>query len=499
MQRASVCAMSLIGTLLAAAGGAQEAPPSPRPAEPALESPGTAPPEPREETVGPTPGVPTIGLHASVAQALESNFGLLSTADGLAVARLRETAARSQFFPKLTPTYSRTTKDDQTFGLSASQRLPWSGASVAATGNFRAAPENELSIARTTDLRLTLTQPLLRGFGPTATNFELKNSRRAREGQERGFELARQRLAVDVTQAFYQVIRQRQLLEVSRRSLERSQGLLAASDARMKVGLASKLDVLRAQLEASQAQDGMVSAQAALETALETFRVLLGVSPTEPLEPETVTLSENVVAEPIEPTEVLIERAREQRLEIQETRDQVRDAERSAVIARQSLLPQLDLNFELAKTGFGPSFADSFRRADQRFVISFSTSYPLEHASDRANSAIAQRAVDAARRALRQREFEIEADVRAAVRTLERLKKSIDLQRQAVELANQQRRLATLRYQRGLESNFDVVDAERRLVLARNALVGLLTDYQVARVQLLRMTGGLDVEREFGP
>ena len=76
-------------------------------------------------------------------------------------------------------------------------------------------------------------------------------------------------------------------------------------------------------------------------------------------------------------------------------------------------------------------------------------------------------------------------------------RKSIELQQKAVEVAEQQRRLATLRYQRGLASNFDVVDAEGSLVLARSALVGLLTSYRLARIELLRATGTLDVEREF--
>ena len=61
-----------------------------------------------------------------------------------------------------------------------------------------------------------------------------------------------------------------------------------------------------------------------------------------------------------------------------------------------------------------------------------------------------------------------------------------------MEVAAQQLRLSTLRYQRGLASNFDVVDAEGSLVLARSALVGLLTNYQVARADLLRATGMLD-------
>jgi outer membrane protein TolC len=110
---------------------------------------------------------------------------------------------------------------------------------------------------------------------------------------------------------------------------------------------------------------------------------------------------------------------------------------------------------------------------------------------------VAALSVEQRQRTLRLREYEVEAEVRAAVRNLERIRKSVELQQQAVELAEQQHRLATLRYQRGLASNFDVVDAEGSLVAARTSLVGLLTDFQVARMELLRATGSLDVEREF--
>jgi outer membrane protein TolC len=114
-----------------------------------------------------------------------------------------------------------------------------------------------------------------------------------------------------------------------------------------------------------------------------------------------------------------------------------------------------------------------------------------------ANRAIANMAVESRRRGLRQRQLEVEAEVRAAVRELARIRKSIELQKKGVEVAEQQRRLATLRYQRGLASNFDVVDAEGSLVLARSALVSLLTSYQVAKVDLRRVTGVLDVDKEF--
>jgi outer membrane protein TolC len=100
---------------------------------------------------------------------------------------------------------------------------------------------------------------------------------------------------------------------------------------------------------------------------------------------------------------------------------------------------------------------------------------------------------------VRQAELDVEQQVRQALRDLEQVRKSVELQRQAVEVAAQQRRLAVLRYERGLGSNFDVVDAESSLVTARSALVQLLTTYAVARLDLKRTTGTLDVLQEFAP
>jgi outer membrane protein TolC len=126
-----------------------------------------------------------------------------------------------------------------------------------------------------------------------------------------------------------------------------------------------------------------------------------------------------------------------------------------------------------------------------------STSYPLQRATEKANAAIAELDVDARKRAWDELERGVVAEVRAAVRNLDRIRKSVELQRKGVEFATQQRKLATLRYERGLASNFDVVDAEGNLVAARTALVGLLTDYEVARIQLLKATGDLNPATEF--
>jgi outer membrane protein len=491
--------MSLLGITLGGVARGQDAHPTPdepgAEAEPVAQSPTEA--QNASENVGPTPGAPTVGLGRAVAVALEHNFSLQSASDSVASARFREGAARAQFIPKVSPRYQGG-PDQSTFGLDALQRLPWSGGTVTAGTSLTSLSLDGAPAVKSSDVRVVLTQPLLRGAGPNAAYFDLRNSRRAREGQERTYELARQRLAVDVTTTFFQVVRQRELLRVSRQSLKRSDSLREASEARMKVGLASKLDVFRAELQSSQTQEALVQSQAALETALEQFRLLLGLDPADPVEPETAVLPDSVDLD-LEPIGVLVTRAVENRIELQEARDQVRDGERAAALAKQNLLPQLDLNVGFTQTGLGPTYSDSLKAGAGRVNVYLSTSYPLERSNDKSTAAIAELDLMARRRTLVQRELDVAADVRGAVRTLERIRKSVDLQRKAVAFAEQQVRLATLRYQRGLASNFDVVDAEGSLLSSRTALVGLLTDFQVARVQLLRAGGTLNVDKEFAP
>ena len=474
--------------------GAQEPPvPPARPSEPVLED----EPEPQDSLaeVGPTPGASTLSLAQSVGSALSGNFRLISSAESVQTARLQYRASLAQFFPQLTPRYLHG-EDERTLTVDATQKLPWTGGSVTATGSLRSRPEDVSPAPRGADLNLTLTQPLLRGVGPNATFFDLRNDRRARIASERALELARQQVAVDVTDSYYQVLQQRMLLAVAQQSLARNENLLRASEARLQVGLVSKLDVFRAQLQAAQTRETMVRSEVALQTALERFRALLGRAPGEPIEPEATRVPEEVPDE-AEPLAVLVERAREQRLDLQEARDQVDDARRSASLARQNLLPQLDLNLGVTRSGLGPSFGSAWRAGDSRVNVSVTASYPLERTTQAVNKAVAEIEVGARTRALVQREWDVETEVRSAVRDLDQIRKSVDLQQTAVQVAQQQLRLATLRYQRGLASNFDVVDAETNLVVARNALVGLLTRYQVARIDLMRVTGTLDVDSEF--
>ncbi len=480
----------------AEARDAPAAPQDPKPGRGASPRPDTDGSAAAARVAGATPGAPTMGLDAAVRTALAQGFALLDSKDAVSASRWNEKAAVADFLPSLTPTYARGEGRD-VFGVDLSQRLPYTGGTLTAAGRYLTEPAADAPYPRTTDLRLLLTQPLLRGVGPNAAFFELRNARRAVVSRERGYELQRQRTAVEVAAAFYAVIAQRQLLDVASQSLERSEALRKSSEARLEVGLASKLDVFRAELQSAQAKDAMVRSGASLATALERFRGLLALPPHDPVEPAAALLQPP--DDSFEAPQLLVERALAARLELVEERDRVDDARRAASLAKQNLLPQLDLNVGLTQLGFGSSFGTAWRAGDSQVNVFLSASYPLPQASARATSATAQLELDSRVRGVRQREIEVEQEVRQALRDLDQIRQSVLLQQKAVDVAEQQRRLAELRYQRGLGSNFDVVDAESSLVTARSSLVQLLASYAVARLELKRSTGTLDVETEFAP
>lgn len=439
-----------------------------------------------------------LGLEEAVKLALINNLHLMSSVDAVQGALISESLAESRFNLKITPSYSRgvgeQTVVDQRFGLDASKLLPF-GTTI--TGSYRTdSASNDFGNFNNSALSFGVTQPLLRGFGKKATVFELENSRRSLQGSERNLELARQRLAVNVVASYYNIVRQRGLVEVAQKSLERNEELLRASEARLEVGLSSKLDVFRAELQLSQAEEGVILRREALELAFDAFKFNLGLGPLE-------RVSLEMVEPEYQPVEIDVDAltwlALQNRIEVREEHDRIQDAQRSLSISKQNLLPVLDLNMRYEQRGIGESFYSSLDFQDSAFNVFLSTSYALDRSSENASFALSQIDVDARRRSLRLVEYNVANEVRAAARNVERVGKSILLQERNIEFAEKQLRLATLRYQRGLASNFDIIDAENNLIQSRSNYVSLLADYHVSQMRLKRVTGTLDIEKEFAP
>ena len=439
-----------------------------------------------------------LSLDEAVHLALRNNLNLMSSADSVASARISQGLAESRFGVKLTPSFAggfgSEVGQDRRYGFGASKLLPY-GATVTASAASDFA-RNEFGNLTASQLTFTATQPLLRGFGPKSTEFDLTNAKRSLESSDRNLEVARQRLAVEVVASYYNIVRQQGLIDVAAKSVERSQELLRASEARLEVGLASQLDVFRAELLLSQAEESLINREDALELAMDTFKFNLGLNPEEEVFLETAEPEYQPVVLDIEAQTRL---GLANRLEIRDEQERVQDSVRALSVSRQNLLPQLDLNFRYLRAGLGPTLSDSFDLDQSAVSVFLSTSYAIDQSAERASVAQTQLELDAGRRSVRLLEYNITREVRAACRNVDRIGKSILLQEKNIDFAEKQLRLAGLRYQRGLANNFDIIDAEDNLIAARSNYVSLVADYNVALIEMKRVTGTLDLHQEFAP
>jgi outer membrane protein TolC len=133
-----------------------------------------------------------------------------------------------------------------------------------------------------------------------------------------------------------------------RREALAEQGAAAGRRGAARGGLASKLDVFRAELQLSQAEDAVIFRKEALELALDSFKFNLGLAP-----------SDQVALEMVEPdyqpvdvdVDALTATALQRRIEMREENDRIQDAQRSLAVSRQNLLPQVDLNWRYEPKG----------------------------------------------------------------------------------------------------------------------------------------------------
>ena len=93
--------------------------------------------------------------------------------------------ARAQFYPKLVPAYGQSADGRGASSSTSARSCPGPGRVPLRGGGVPLVDRRRgRALPRTSDARLVLTQPLLRGFGPNAALYDLRNSQpRARESR----------------------------------------------------------------------------------------------------------------------------------------------------------------------------------------------------------------------------------------------------------------------------------------------------------------------------
>lgn len=352
---------------------------------------------------------------------------------------------------------------------------------------------NMTSTQNTSDLDFSITQPLLKGFGRSIVTNLLVDAERSVIASERSYALARDGLAVDVIRQYYEIVRQQKIIEINETGLKREELVLELAKARLTVGLASRLDVSRAEIRVQQSKEGLINARRSLGDAQDSFKVLLNLPVSVDLEllPEIDYPPFNIVESEA------IATAMTYRLDLIETSDQIWDSKRDLKVAKNNLLPGLNLVVGYNLSGVGDTVGRSFDFKESSLFFGFQPSDTgLNRKRQRADYKTAQVSVAARKRSYDLLVDIIMREVRDGIRALENRFENIPIQQKALDEAKNGLDVANERFKRNLADNFDIVNAEASLLTAEVGLITAISDYIIEHTRFRRTLGTLTEKPE---
>lgn len=345
-------------------------------------------------------------------------------------------------------------------------------------------------------LNLTLTQPLLRGFGRNIVREPLNQAERDVVYEVRAFERFRKSLAVQITGNYFRILRLYRDLESERANYDSVKTSADRIEELFDAGRRNINDVGLAKQNLFSAENRLVVARNGLQSALDNFKLLLGLPMTAELELDTnelVQLSDLGVKPIALQEQAALDLAYARRYDYQTARDEVADAARRLLVAENALESSLDFSaaFSVPTDPNQPLDFDWSR-------VTWSAGFDLDLALNRLGERNAYRSalitLDVRIRARDQLEDQIRADLRASLRDIGATIESYEIQRRAVTLAERRVESQTELYNAGRAQARDVLDAQNALLDARLRLSSQLVTYLTTRLQLMLDLEALDIE-----
>jgi len=330
-------------------------------------------------------------------------------------------------------------------------------------------------------ISLAVIQPLMRGgriYVVTKPVTDAEFDVRIEEARLRAEIL---RVTVATKSLYYTVILTEKVIELTQEAIERDRTLIAASQALLNAGLVSKRDVYSAEISYAKDTARLVSAQANLELFKNDFLDVLGL----PIGMEVLLLDKDIGFHPIPlETEKWISAAIANRPEIMEVDERLSKSLLDIRVAKNLLLPQVDLVGSYGRSQFGSTFGRSLDFHGQAWTAGLLFSIPLGNVAAKSNLSRAEIEQARLRQELSQRKRQVELEVRAAAIKLRSSSERMKARGMIVEQARGKMEVSRGRFSLGLATNLDIIDAQEDLLDAETDLLQAVVDYNIAIAEL---------------
>lgn len=330
---------------------------------------------------------------------------------------------------------------------------------------------------------------LFRSWGKKYNNLDLDLASIAERQAKIRAEKSLRDLIAEAVELYYRTVLANSLLNTAKARVESDTAHLEAARDRLSAGLVSNADLHRSELALLDSEAAKQSRQREYQRALEQFHELLAEHDVQSYRP----LAGLRELDPVYP-DAWEQKAFELRADWRAQALEGDKADIGLYRAQRDTLPDVSLNVTLGRRGLGDSFseASTLSESDQSILLQLNSE--LNGRKQRLNldrEQVRQRQLERKTEQLRR---QIKREIRDAAQDLdsERQRQMIAVKRE--EAAEQALEAANIRYERGLENNLAVLDAEQALAAARVDRDSSLAAYNVAAVRLARNIGILNVD-----
>lgn len=284
--------------------------------------------------------------------------------------------------------------------------------------------------------------------------------------------------------AFYGVLLAREFVKVAEEAVEVAENHFHNVQSLYEVGMASKFDLLRSEVEFANLKPQLIKARNRLNIAELSLKILLGLDLSQPIE-----IKGDLSYQPAAPNleECLIQ-ALQNRPEIGQLKFQKGVAHELAKLARASRFPTLAVagtyNLWADKLNFSSETWQSFYTIN--LVLSVPIFGGLASYAQEAQSKAAIKELDLTLKGLVDT---IKFEVRQAILNLEEARESLLSQEKSVEQAQESLRIADLNYSEGLATSLDVSSVRALLTQAKTYYSQALYDYVISIAELDKAMG----------
>ena len=348
------------------------------------------------------------------------------------------------------------------------------------TGNPRRSAVSTISV--------NLFQPLLRGAGRRVAAENLKQAERNVAYAIRDFSHFQNEFAVGTVLDYFRLLQNKDIIRNRYLDYQSRTNQTVRLNRRLDAGLETSVYIGQAQQSELSTRNAYINVIANYQTTLDRFKINMGLplgvdlnlddSALESLSREGLPLLD------IDP-EYAFELALEYSWPLMNDIDRFEDSKRKVYVAANRLKTGIDFFADASLSSDRPTDYTSFDPDDIRAGMGVELDLPINRFRERNQYRSTIISFEAALRRLSLALDNKRNQIRLGLRNLKQFEQNYQIQKLAVQLADERVTGADLNYQAGRATLRDIQDAQDDLVAARNSLITLVVDYLEARMSLL--------------